>query len=191
MPEIRLRDRLKPLAARVLQDYEIYWIFRCQAMPERARLPAQECVLTEVDAAGVKALPSALLRGQAAYAGDGAHAFLATLHGVPAGLCFYWSGERYRTRNFWPLRPGEAKLVQLVVDPAYRGRGIATRLIANSAATLAEAGLGTLYARVWHSNAPSIGAFHHAGWRRIALVVTLLPRGVQRRVRIALPWRER
>jgi GNAT superfamily N-acetyltransferase len=182
---------LKPLAARLLRDYEIYWIFEwdCASAPAHAPRAAAPCAMTEVDEAAIRALPCAPLREQAWYAGEGARAFLATLDGAPAGLCFYWYGARYRTRNFWPLRPGQAKLVQVMVDPVHRGHGVASALIAHSADVLAGDGFRTLFARVWHSNAPSIAAFRRAGWRRRALVVAAMPAGMQRRLRVVLPVR--
>jgi GNAT superfamily N-acetyltransferase len=185
-----LSSLLKPLAQRLVRDYEIYWIFRCdRAAPLAAgRAP---CTVAQVDEAQVRALSSPLLRGQAWYAGEQTHAFLALHRGEPAGLCFYWFGARYQSRNFWPLQAGEAKLVQVIVDPLQRGRGIATALIALSAAALTGEGFRTLYARVWHSNAPSIAAFKRAGWRRVALVVTVQLPGTGRRLRVVLPrWRK-
>jgi GNAT superfamily N-acetyltransferase len=182
-----LSSLLKPLARRVVRDYEIYWIFRCDAVGPLSPRSAP-CTVEQVDEAQVRALSSPLLRGQAWYAGDQTHAFLALHRGEPAGLCFYWFGARYRSRNFWPLQAGEAKLVQVIVDPLQRGRGIATALIAQSAAALTDEGFRRLYARVWHSNAPSIAAFRRAGWRRIALVVTGQLPGTRPRLRVMLPW---
>jgi GNAT superfamily N-acetyltransferase len=174
----------------MLRDYEIYWIFewQCAAAPMHTPGAENRYAMTEVDEAAIRALPCALLREQAWYAGDGARAFLATLDGTPAGLCFYWYGARYRTRNFWPLQPGQAKLVQVIVEPAHRGQGVAGALIARSAHVLANERFATLFARVWHSNAPSIAAFRRAGWRRRALVVTAVPAGIQHRLRVVVPW---
>jgi GNAT superfamily N-acetyltransferase len=190
--EVPLLDHIKPLAARVLGDYEIYWIFCWEggSTPAPGSSPG-ECEVTEIDTQCVDALPAAALRERAWYAGEGARIFLATWRGNPAGVCFYWFGARYRARNFWPLQPGEAKLVEIVVDPDYRRRGIAAHLIAVSARRLCTSGFDRLYARVWHSNTASIAAFRHAGWRRIALVFTAMPLGMRRRVRTVLPWRER
>lgn len=165
-------------------------MFRCDA-PAAPLVRYEGIDVRDTEEAEVRALPAPLLREQAWYAGAGAQAFLASWRGKPAGLCFYWHGARYRTRNFWPLQEGEAKLVQVIVDPAHRGRGIASALIAASAGAMAAGGFAPLYARVWHSNAPSIGAFRRAGWRRIALVLTALPLGMHRRVRTVIPWRER
>jgi GNAT superfamily N-acetyltransferase len=183
-------DRLKPLAARVLRDYEIYWIFKWarDSIVPSPRTGLAGCELSETDATAIEAMPSALLREQAWYAGRGARAFLATVRGEPAGLCFYWFGERYRMRNFWPLRANEAKLVQVIVDPPHRGRGVGCALISSTAMLLANSGFDALYARIWHSNGPSIGAFGRAGWRRIALVLAAQPLGMHRRVRTVLPW---
>ena len=182
--------RLRPLGARVLRDYEAYWIFRVDPVQGPQDEAETAIVVSEVGLPQLHALSSALLREQAWYGGEGAHAFVATHADEPAGMCAYWHGERYRRRNFWPLRQGEAKLVQVIVEPAHRGRGVASRLIRASAAALGMRGFTALYARVWHSNAPSIAAFRRAGWHRIALVVTGQPPGLPRRIRLVLPWRD-
>jgi ribosomal protein S18 acetylase RimI-like enzyme len=186
-----LLAKLKPIAAHVLRDYEAYWIFQWQASGagKAAAVPSALLEVSEIEAAQLHALPAQTLREQAWYAGQEARAFLACWQRAPAALCFYWYGERYRARNFWPLRAGEAKLVQIIVDPPYRGRGIATQLIRASAQAMAAERFRALYGRVWVSNAASAAAFRSAGWERIALVCTGLPFGMQRRVRSVMRWR--
>ena len=121
------------------------------------------------------------------YLGHQANAYGCFFEQRLIGLCVYWHGERYAARNFWPLRSHEAKLVQIVVSPEMRGRGVATALIEVSARGMADCGFNTLYARIWHSNLPSIRAFQRAAWRRIALVAEINPLRCARPIR--LQWK--
>ncbi len=99
-------------------------------------------------------------------------------------------GETYRSRrNFWPLQPDEAKLVQVSVDALSRGRGIATRLIVDSAHYMQSLGFRRLFARIWHNHGESLRAFEKAGWRRVATVVVLRPGGIGPGMRFTWPKR--
>ena len=109
------------------------------------------------------------------YAGDGAEAFACLVDGRIVGLCFFWFGERYRSRNYWPLDADEAKLVQIVTLPELRGKGVARGLIEYSTARMIERGRRRLFARVWFTNAPSAQAFRSAGWRQVAFVMRVNP----------------
>lgn len=102
-----------------------------------------------------------------------------------AAVCWYWWGDRYRRRGFWPLADREAKMVQITTAKAFRGKGLATRLIAASAEVMGELGYSCLYARIWPSNYPSIRAFEKSGWRYHAFVAKLYPFGSRRGLRLA------
>lgn len=177
-----MKPLLKWLAQRLLGDYVIY---RVVAFDVRSTgsTPAEDGIV-EVDATAVRASGDALVREQAGFCGDGANVFAVIESGRIVALAAYWHGERYRSRNFWPLQPGEAKLVQIVTVADRRGAGLATRLIQASACRMAELGFGRLYARIWHSNHPSLAAFARAGWHGIATVIELQPMGVLPRWRI-------
>jgi RimJ/RimL family protein N-acetyltransferase len=138
-----------------------------------------------MDGTTIKRLSVEVLREQAGYAGDGAVAYACLDDDRVVGLCFYWYGERYRTRNFLPLAKHEAKLVQIITDPAMRGQGVAQKLIAYSSLDMSTRGFKRLLARVWHSNTPSRKAFEHAGWTRNGWVVEIDP------FRRSIPWRFR
>lgn len=169
----------KRAARLLLGEYSIYCIYRTMG----GAAASVRSVAAELSQADISECPDPLLRNQAGYAGEGARAFGLREQGRLQALCFYWEGERYRRRNFWPLKPGEAKLVQIVTAEDARGRGLARQLIASSAAQLLKEGKTALYARIWHSNLPSIRAFEAAGWERVALVVEVNP------LRLARPWR--
>lgn len=179
---------IRRVARLLLGEYQIYWILA--APPKSA--PPRSSPSIEVQEVNIETLTSAdspTMRDQLSYAGEEARVFVAAANGQSVGLCSYWYGERYRRRNFWPLRAGEAKLVQVIVDPLYRGRGIATALIEKSAAVMRLAGFANLYARVWHSNYPSLRAFKKAGWRKVAFVLEISPLRVKLRCNIPLPSR--
>ena len=179
-----MKELGKRIARVLCGDYGIYYVYRATLAMQPAT-PADVEPMQAVDAAAIVAATDVLISAQAGYAGEGSRAFALREQGVLQAVCFYWFGERYRPRGFWPLQAGEAKLVQIVTAPAVRGRGLATALIAGSAAAMHAAGWSTLYARVWHSNQPSWHAFEAAGWERVALVVEINP------LRRARPWRIR
>lgn len=176
-----IKQVAKRLARALLGDYGIYYVYCAGNAPS---IVARTTVRA-IGAAEVAAARDQLIAAQAGYAGEGARAFAVCEHGTPLAVCIYWFGERYRSRGFWPLADDEAKLVQIVTAPGARGRGLASTLIAASAAAMRDQGWSQLYARVWHSNSPSCRAFEKAGWRRVALVVEVNP------LRLARPWRMR
>lgn len=173
---------LKAVARAVLGDYALYFIYSCRQPLAGSELGV---AVQEPDEQQIASCADTCLQAQAGYAGLESRAFACQESGQLAALCFYWYGERYRQRGFWPLAEGEAKLVQIVVAPAARGRGLARALISASAQRMFEAGWHTLYARVWHSNVPSWRAFERAGWRRVAIVAEVNP------LRRERPWRMR
>lgn len=183
-----MKSALKRLAKFLLGDYGIYRIFR--APEETSRIDdespeaADEPQFIETDASALESADSELLRDQAWYGGPGSFVFACVAENRMVATSIVWYGERYKTRNFWPLESGEAKLVQIVVDDRIRSRGIGTRLIRYTASQVARKGMSACYARVWHSNAPSVAAFKKAGWTEIALVVEFYPFGRGKPVRI-------
>ena len=116
------------------------------------------------------------------YAGEQAMCFVAEDQGEIVAACWYWFGETYQRRNFWPLRPREAKLVQVTSATNVRGRGIAVALIHFSTGQMLGSGFDALYARVWHSHVASRRAFEKAGWSEYAKVIEASPFGRRTRV---------
>ncbi len=114
------------------------------------------------------------------YGGDGTFCFGAWFAGDLVAACFYWNARRYQARNFWPLSPADAKLVQVTTAKRFRGRGVAASLIGAASASMMSQGFENLYARIWHSNRPSLRAFRTAGWRYIAFVAEFEPPGLKR-----------
>lgn len=116
------------------------------------------------------------------YAGPDSYGFAYEENGKRLSHCWVWFGDRYKTRNFWPLKEGETKLIALETSERARGRSLAPKLLAFVAWALKERGFTDLYARIWHSNRASVRAFEKAGWRQHALVVEYDFRGRRRRL---------
>lgn len=176
----------KKLTHIILGEYSAYHVY---ARSNEGSSPPQLSAaspfrVAEVDESAIKLSPDALIREQAGYAGPGTHAYACFDGDRIVGLCFYWFGERYLKRNFWPLADGEAKLVQIVSLPEIRGRGVATTLIKSSFLDMSEKGFSRSYARIWHSNTPSLRAFERAGWMRVALIIEINPLRRSRPIRM-------
>ena len=183
-----LRGTVKTLAPAILGDYSAYRIYARASddpAPPEPRT-ATTFRVDRVDEAAIQSSPEPLIREQTGYAGAGSCAYACFDGERIVGVCFYWFGDRYLKRNFWPLSAGEAKLVQIITLPDVRGRGAATALIASSCRDMMLQGFRRTYARIWHSNTPSLRAFERAAWSRIALVIEINPLRRNRPIRIRL-----
>lgn len=181
---------VKRFAKAILGDYAIYYVYgvsRRAGFKEVPRTP--DFAYFSLDRDQLATSPEPLIREQVGYSGTESTAFGCAQDGTVVAACHYWYGDRYRTRNFWPLAEDEAKLVQIVTAPRARGKGIATALIAYSANEMFRLGFNRLYARVWHSNVPSLSAFERAGWLRVALVIEIAPFGRRTPLRMQFRWR--
>jgi GNAT superfamily N-acetyltransferase len=163
---------IKKLALFFLRDYSIYHIYR-QKCESAMDAPGIEFRFEPVEKDLIIGSEDEMIVQQAWYCGEHSQAYACINDSRIVGLCFFWHGKRYSERNFWPLEEKEAKLVQLIVLPEMRGRGIATRLIEHSTHDMSRLGFRYLYARIWWSNKPSLHAFERAGWRRIATVIDI------------------
>jgi ribosomal protein S18 acetylase RimI-like enzyme len=155
-----------------------YAFYRVYSVETSATQELEECLWLMGPINDVREIcssPDPALRSLAQYAGDEAFGFGAWDNGKLAAVCWFWAGKRYQTRNFWPLLTHEAKLVQITTSTACRGRGIASSLIKFAGTEMKKAGFERLFARVWHSNRPSIAAFERAGWRYTAFVLEIRP----------------
>jgi ribosomal protein S18 acetylase RimI-like enzyme len=180
---------VNPLAAvakAIFGEYEIYRIYGRALLPDDAGAnpPAGIRLDPLVDGSQVGRAEDPAIRRLASCAGDGAHGFGAWAADALVAVCWFWVGERYAKRNFWPLAAGEAKLVEIMSADAFRGRGIAGALLRYSCRAMSARGFTAAYARVWHSNAPSIRLFETDGWRHVATVAHLHPLGRKRPIRI-------
>ena len=180
-----MKQLFKKVARVLLGDYSPYYIYQWTC--NKSSIPRSEKQLLDVrlvDETTLKSVGDSRLNEQAGYCGSESLCFGCFLNNQLVGVCFYWYGSRYKKRNFWPLKEREAKLVQIIVIPEMRGRGVAPALIRCSALEMARQGFENLYARIWHSNQPSISAFESASWHRVALVVEINPFRTSRPIRI-------
>ncbi|WP_394986031.1 GNAT family N-acetyltransferase [Cellvibrio sp.] len=173
-----VKEFAKKLARMLIGDYSAYYIYS-QSTEDSSPFKlgtATTFRVGPVDEFTINSSPESLIREQVGYAGPGSHAYACFDHDRIVGVCFYWFGNRYLKRNFWPLVDGEAKLVQIISLPEMRGRGVATMLIASSCRDMMQNnGFCRTYARIWHSNMPSLRAFERAGWTRVALIIEINP----------------
>lgn len=158
----------------LLGNYEIYYIYRSsESLYEEESTPAG--AIKRISKNDMTDGLSKPLLESVGYFGKDTVAYGFFIDNVLKSICFYWFGERYQTRAFWPLQRGEAKLVHIVTETTVRGKGIASHMITQSTRDMLNQGFTRLYARIWHSNTPSIRAFEKAGWARIALVIRVNP----------------
>lgn len=176
---------LKSFARLLLRDYSFYHIYRRDCTREEPLLTTglrfETIEKKEIDSARDR-----MIADQAWYHGQNTHAYACIEGSRIVGLCFFWYGERYKQRNFWPLTQQEAKLVQLFVLPEMRGQGIGKSLIQFATWDMSLRELKYVYARVWLSNTPSLRAFKSAGWNRVATVIEIFLRGRNKPFRIEL-----
>lgn len=168
---------IKKIARFVFGDYAIYHIYARDKKCVGAVQGDQDgFCFALLEKAEIESSDEKWIRDQREYHGDDSHTYACLQQGRVVGLCCFWFGERYRRqRNFWPLTDGEAKLVQIITSPEMRGRGVASALIGYAETDMSQKGFHRLYARIWHSNTPSLKAFERAGWRRVATVTEVYP----------------
>jgi RimJ/RimL family protein N-acetyltransferase len=177
---------IKWLAQAILQDYSFYHIYGHEYPGETSILEDLTLRFEPVGQKAVVCSEDEIIAQQAWYHGDYSLAYACMKGPRIVGLCFFWYGARYSTRNFWPLSEGEAKLVQIIVLPEMRGQGVASSLIKFATQDMYQQGFKHLYARVWWSNTPSLRAFERAEWKRVAAVIELCLAGRKESFRLKL-----
>jgi RimJ/RimL family protein N-acetyltransferase len=63
---------------------------------------------------------------------------------------------------------------------------VATTLVSLSAHAMRDKGFDRAFARIWHSNTPSLRAFAKAGWTYVTTVVEVNPLRSRRPLRLKL-----
>ncbi len=171
-----MKESAKKVIRLILGEYSIYRIYAFSGPVGPDWAPIRPGFrFARLDEPTIANSTDTLIVDQRWWHGDDADAFGCFEESRPVAACFYWHGDRYRARGFWPLEASEAKLVQIVTVPDRRGLGLATDLIRYSAHEMLGERFHTLYARIWHSNTPSINAFRRAGWRHVATVTEVNP----------------
>lgn len=179
---------LKKLLRLLFGNYSIYRIYTSSPATSSPPYSSKTVPFTvgQVGKSDLTQSTDTLIREQTGYLGEDSFAFACFDGERVVGVCVYWFGARYRTRNFWPLAEHQAKLVQIITLPEMRGRNVASTLIARSTSAMHEKGFELNFARIWHSNTPSLRAFTRAGWSCIATVVEINPLRLRRPLRIRL-----
>jgi len=75
-------------------------------------------------------------------------------------------GGRLVASVIWSLVVDEAELLNIVVDPAYRGRGLGRRLLRH---LIANAGTRRIHLEVRESNAPARALYLSQGFRQLGM----------------------
>jgi GNAT superfamily N-acetyltransferase len=153
--------------------YERYRIFECATSAGSQVCSSSLVHVAPVDRRALESSDAVEIRALASYAGTEALGFGAFVDGRVVAACWYWFGDRYRTRGFIQLPPYAAKLVQVTTAGDWRRRGVAAALVTESARLMAAHGFELLYARVWHSHTASASVFLKAGWRECDVITTL------------------
>ena len=123
----RISASLRRFAKVVLGNYSAYFIYRSPPADSISeQIVSQNAKVRRVSLDELANCEHASIRDEVHYAGSQSDAFAFIENGSILGLCFYWHGDRYKQRNFWPLQDNEAKLVQIMTLPAARGRGAAS-----------------------------------------------------------------
>lgn len=165
-----LKKILKTALDKILKHYSIFKIYRL-GDKKNLFVGIDGLHFEEVTAEELSKSSNTLIKDQAWYGGEQAAGYACKKGTEIVAICWYWYGARYQLRNFWPLKPKEAKLVQIITTPEMRSKGIAQQLIAFSSQQMMAREFSPLYARIWYNNYPSINSFERCGWRKIATVI--------------------
>lgn len=168
-----------------LGDYSAYYIYKA----DTSRLPIMDDTsgtVKAIDGAVIRADHAAFARDLHGWSGPGLFFFGCFHRDILAGICVYASGSKNTQQDFWPLKQGEATLLQVITRPDMQNRGVGRTLIRESGRLMMKEGVQTVYARVWHSNAPSLHAFDRSGWKRVALMVEVNPLRLKKPFRLRL-----
>jgi len=180
-----MKNLIKRLAQLLFGNYSIYHIYSPNAEIQITPL-VSNLQFSIVEKCEIENSNDQIIVDQAWYHGQGVHAYACREGARIVGLCFFWYGERYRSRSFWPLANHEAKLVQLITLADMRNQGIASALINYGTQDISMRGFTRVYARIWHSNRPSLRAFKRAGWTRVATVIELNPFNRKRSFKVTI-----
>lgn len=123
----RISASLRRFAKVVLGNYSAHFIYRSSREDSISeQIVSQNGKVRHVSLDELANCEHASIRDEMYYARSQSDAFAFIENGSILGLCFYWHGDGYKQRNFWPLQNNEVNLVQSMTLPAARGRGAAS-----------------------------------------------------------------
>ena len=168
-----MKEAFKKCLRALLGDYGIYRVFAADLDPSQSAI--EDPNLCEIDQNDMLNADSPELRDQAWYGGEGSIGVGYRLNGRLVAARWAWYGDRYKQRNFWPLKEREAKIVHSFVLPEARGRGIATKMGSYGDQLFAKKGFVRIYTRIWYNHTASIRVTKKNGRRQIGWGVELNP----------------
>lgn len=182
-----IKNFLRTLVTLTGTEYHCYKVFRSDlGTPDLLIRPkfSSGYDVTQVTRADVEKAKDPAIAQLAGFGGRDSLGF-AILHDREiVSLAWIWHGARYREeRNFWPLEPREAKIVQTFTIPAERGRGLSPLLMQYCAQELKLRGFERVYSRIWWNHYSSIRVAEKAGRMHIATVLELRLFGATRPLR--------
>ena len=164
----------------VLCDYRLNWIYASPSRMGPVVLPPglEARPLASADLGHFARSADAQARKVPGYHESGASGFVLAEWGrAPLGAAHYCGRDRYPHDAIWPLASDQLALVDIVMLPEARGRGLAAPLIAAATGqALADGGQGSAICFIWWNHRASLRAFRRAGWRAIGFSVELTMR---------------
>jgi RimJ/RimL family protein N-acetyltransferase len=171
---------VRVLSAWTRLEYACYKMFRTELasyeMPPH-ELPHGYSV-SRVTRADVEQATHPAIADLAGFGGPDSLGFAVLRDGEIVSVSWAWHGARYRDeRNFWPLGPRDAKMMQTFTIPEERGRGFTLLLMHRFAHELKLLGFERVFTRIWWNHSASIRVAQKMGRRHIATVVELRAAG--------------
>lgn len=168
-----MRSLTKTVLSRLTAEYRINWIFASSFGRE---VPAGNATVLQPSGEWIEALassPTERMRKSAAYARCGMNGYVMVARDRPVCVAHFAEPHEYERSATWPLKDGEAAMMDIATEEAERGRGLAVEMIRATSGIYEEKGHKRLLAFIWWSNRPSVRAFSKAGWRRIGLALEM------------------
>jgi|GEM_PF-1086774 len=163
----------KSLLSRLTAEYRINWIFASSFGREAV---AGSVVALQPSDGWIEALassPTEQVRKSAEYARCGMNGYVMVEQDRPVCVAHFAEPDEYERASTWPIKDGEAALMDIATEQAERGRGLAVDMIRATSGVYEAKGHKRLLAFIWWSNKPSVKAFSKAGWRRIGLALEM------------------
>jgi GNAT superfamily N-acetyltransferase len=163
----------KSVLSRLTAEYRINWIFASAYGQSGVAKPAAVLQPSDAWIEALASSPSDQVRKSAEYARCGMAGYVIVEQDRPVCVAHFAEPHEYERSATWPLKEGEAALMDIATEEAERGRGLAVDLIRATSDAYQTKGHKRLLAFVWWSNTPSVRAFSKAGWRRIGLALEM------------------
>ena len=181
-----IKTIVRALLALTRTEYGCFKIFRSDLASferPRPRFPPGYSV-SQVTGAEVERARDKEMARQAGFDGRDSLGFAVFHDREIVSLGWIWHGARYREeRNFWPLGPREAKVVQSFTIPSERGRGLSALLMQHCNQELKVRGFERVYTRIWWNHHASLRSAEKLGRKHIATMLELRLFGAKRPLR--------